>query len=157
VNPAVPACEACVLSLWQDSCRYRVKPLIPSDMCPLGPRVVSEYEAGIPTTEHTCVCADGLGDQQKNCRLSRNRCLASSVGIAAGWTPTFRFPARTKGFSLPQRVQTGPGAHPAYAVDTGWGAKRPRRGAHRSPPSSAEVKNAGAMPPFRYTSSWCTA
>jgi hypothetical protein len=37
------------------------------------------------------------------------------------------------------------------------GLKRPRREADHSPPSSAEVKNGGAMPPFSNMSSWHSA
>jgi hypothetical protein len=37
------------------------------------------------------------------------------------------------------------------------GGKWPVREADQSPPSSAEVKNCGAIPPFLYTSSWCGA
>jgi hypothetical protein len=40
-------------------------------------------------------------------------------------------------------VQTGSGAHPASYP---WGVKRPGRDADHSPPSSAEVKNGGAIP-----------
>jgi hypothetical protein len=34
------------------------------------------------------------------------------------------------------------------------GVKRPGREADRSPPSSAEVKNGGSMPPLPHTPSW---
>jgi hypothetical protein len=34
------------------------------------------------------------------------------------------------------------------------GVKRPRRVSDHSSPSSAEVKNGGAIPPLPYTSSW---
>jgi hypothetical protein len=67
----------------------------------------------------------------------------SSVGIATrygldGPGIESRWGAR---FSAP--VQTGPGAHPAsYTIGTKSfpGVERPRRGADRPPPSSAEVK-----------------
>jgi hypothetical protein len=56
-------------------------------------------------------------------------------------------------FSLLHSGQAGSGAHPAsYSVGTGGGAispevKRPGREADHSSPSSAEVKNGGAIPP----------
>jgi len=73
-------------------------------------------------------------------------------------------------FSLPHRIQTGSGAHPAsHPMGTGDsfpGVKRTGREADRSPPSSAGVKNAWSYtstPPCRHgvqlngapdTSSW---
>jgi hypothetical protein len=51
----------------------------------------------------------------------------------------------------------GSGAHPApYPMGTGVlspGEKWPGRGADHLPPSSAEVKNGGTMPPLADT--WC--
>jgi hypothetical protein len=35
-----------------------------------------------------------------------------------------------------------------------WVVKRPRREADHSPPSTAEVKNVGAMPPLPHVSLW---
>jgi hypothetical protein len=55
-------------------------------------------------------------------------------------------------------VQTGSGVQPAsYRVGAGStlspGVKRPGSEADHSPPSSAEVKNGGAISPFPHTSS----
>jgi hypothetical protein len=55
-------------------------------------------------------------------------------------------------------VQTGSGAHPAsYPMGTGAlspAVKRPGGEVGHSPPSSAKVKNGGALPPLPNTSSW---
>jgi len=55
-------------------------------------------------------------------------------------------------------VQTYSGAHPAsYPIVTGVSfpdVKRSGREADQSPPSSAEVRMLGAIPPFPNTSSW---
>jgi hypothetical protein len=92
------------------------------------------------------------------CRPCLDRSRASVVGIAMGWVAGIRFPARARDFFLLHSFQTGSGAHPAsYPMGTGspfLGLKRPGREADRSPPSSAEVKSAGDMLPFRHTSSW---
>jgi hypothetical protein len=65
---------------------------------------------------------------------------------------------RREFFSLRHRVHTGSGIHPfPYRMGNGAsfpGVKRPGREADLSPPSSAEVKMRGAIPPFPYTSSW---
>jgi hypothetical protein len=62
-----------------------------------------------------------------------------------------RFSAGARDVSLLSSVQTGSGAHPAsYPMDTGGsfpGVKRPMREAEQSPPSSAEIKSGGALPP----------
>jgi hypothetical protein len=59
--------------------------------------------------------------------------------------------------SILHRVQTNCGAQPAsYSMGTGGSfhaVKRQGREADRSLPSSAEVKNGGAMPPLPNTSS----
>jgi hypothetical protein len=47
-------------------------------------------------------------------------------------------------------IQWVPGARPLLV-------KRPVREADHSLPSSAEVKNGGAVPPLTHTSSWCGA
>jgi hypothetical protein len=54
-------------------------------------------------------------------------------------------------------VQTGSGAHPA-SFSTGieiisQGVKRPGREADHSPPTSAEIKNGGAIPLLPHVSS----
>jgi hypothetical protein len=60
-------------------------------------------------------------------------------------------PCRGKRFSSLHSVQTGSGAYLAfYPVGTGalsQGVKRQGREANYSPPSSAEVKNDGDIPP----------
>jgi hypothetical protein len=74
----------------------------------------------------------------------------SSVGIAKGYE------LNSQGSIL--GVQTGSGAHPdSFAMGTGGGGvaspgmKRQRRKADHSPPSSADVKNGGAIPPLPHT------
>jgi hypothetical protein len=55
-------------------------------------------------------------------------------------------------FSVLHSVQTGSRAHPAFypmgIVDSFPGDKAAGREADHSPPSSAEVKNGGAIPPL---------
>jgi hypothetical protein len=74
-----------------------------------------------------------------------------------GWTAGLRFPAGQI-FSLLHSVQTGSGAHPeSYPMGTGAlspGVKRPGREADHSPPSSADVKNGGAIPLLPHMPSW---
>jgi hypothetical protein len=53
-------------------------------------------------------------------------------------------PSRGRDFSLLRNVQNGSGAHPA-SHPIGKAEKRPRCEANHSPPSSAEVKNDGAV------------
>jgi hypothetical protein len=78
----------------------------------------------------------------------------SSVGIAMAYRVYDRasFPCRGKRFLL-YSVQIGCGSHAAsYPVGTrGFltGGKWPGREADHSAPSSAEVKNVGAIPPHR--------
>jgi hypothetical protein len=81
---------------------------------------------------------------------------------AAGRTAVVRFLAMAGDFSLLHSIKTGFGAHPAsYPVGTGALSpeiKRPRHEADHSSPSSAEVKNDGAIspppPPHTHTASW---
>jgi hypothetical protein len=85
---------------------------------------------------------------------------------ATGWTARVRFP-EMQDCSLLHSVQTRSGAHPAsYPMgsflsngDRGLflGVQQPGREVDHSPPSSAEVKNGGAIPPLAHTSSWCGA
>jgi hypothetical protein len=76
----------------------------------------------------------------------------SSVSIEMGWTPGVRFLGGARDFSLLHSVQTGSRAHPvSYPVGTGAlssEVNRPGRETHHSPPSGAEVKNGGAIPPL---------
>jgi hypothetical protein len=75
-----------------------------------------------------------------------------SVGIATGLLVLF--PAGTKDSSPLYRVQTGFGAHPASyltsTTDFSSGVKRQEREADHSSPSSAEIKNDGAIPPLHH-------
>jgi hypothetical protein len=97
----------------------------------------------------------------KCCVSSRN----SSVGIVTdygldGWGS---IPDCTRYLTLstpPPSAQTGSGAQPvSYPKGTGGGAlslgvKRPGPEVDHSLPSSAKVKNGGAIPPFPPMSSW---
>jgi hypothetical protein len=69
-----------------------------------------------------------------------------------------RFPVRTRELSLLYSIHTDSGANPAsYTMGTGGplpAIKRPEREADHPLPSSAEVKNGGAIPPLPHTSSW---
>jgi hypothetical protein len=83
----------------------------------------------------------------------------SSVVIVTGLTTGICFPLEAGDFSfLLHSVQIDPEAHPAsYQMVTGDfspGHEPPGHEADRSPPSSAEVKNGGAIPPPLHTSSW---
>jgi hypothetical protein len=50
---------------------------------------------------------------------------------------------------LLQNVRSGSGAHPAsYPMGTGGSIPGPRRESDDSPPSSADVKRGGAIPPL---------
>jgi hypothetical protein len=73
-----------------------------------------------------------------------------------GWTAWVQSPAGARDFSLLHSEHTGCGAHPAsYAVDVRGsflGVKRPVREADNSPPSAAEVKDGGAIPPLPHMS-----
>jgi hypothetical protein len=61
-------------------------------------------------------------------------------------------PGRAK-FSLPRSVQTGSGALSMDTRAISLGEKMSGREADHSPPSSAEVKNGGAIPPLPHTPS----
>jgi hypothetical protein len=80
--------------------------------------------------------------------------LNSSVCIGTGWTTRVRFPAG-QDLSLLHSVQAGSGAHPpSYPGAISPGVKRPGRQAEYLLPSSAEVKNGGAIPPLPRMSTW---
>jgi predicted heme/steroid binding protein len=70
----------------------------------------------------------------------------------------FPIPATGKVFSLFHSFRTVTGTHTGpYLIGTGSsfpGLKRPGREVDRSPPSSAEVKNGGAISALPRTSSW---
>jgi hypothetical protein len=59
-------------------------------------------------------------------------------------------------FSLLHNVQIGPGVHPAsYPLGTtGYFFRDKVTEVDLSPPSSAEVRNGGVIPPLSHTSSW---
>jgi hypothetical protein len=79
---------------------------------------------------------------------------------ATGWSARVQFPA-VQYFSFHRSVQTGSGADPASCpmgtVGSFPGVKRQGREAVHSPPSSAEVKNGGAVPPLPRMPSWYSA
>jgi hypothetical protein len=78
-------------------------------------------------------------------------CRDTSVGTGADYG------LAGKG-SIPGSAHADPGPHPTSypkgTVGSFRGGKWPVREADHSPPTSAEVKNCGAIPPFLYTSSW---
>jgi hypothetical protein len=77
---------------------------------------------------------------------------------ATHWSAGVRFSAGTRIFSIPYNFQIGSGDHstscPADTDGYCRGVKRADREANHTPPSSAEVKNNGAIPPLHNTSSW---
>jgi hypothetical protein len=83
-----------------------------------------------------------------------------TVGLATGYRLDGRgsVPGRGTDFSILHSAHTGSGSHPAsYPMGTGalfLGIKRPGTEADHSPPSSAEVKKAGAIPPLPHTCLW---
>jgi hypothetical protein len=78
----------------------------------------------------------------------------SSAGTAPGYELDGRssISAEGRGFSILQELQTGSAAHlDSYPMGTGGsfsGTKRTVREAGHLPPSIAEVKNGGAIPPL---------
>jgi hypothetical protein len=93
-------------------------------------------------------------------RITGTLIIAQSVyQWAASWTAGDRFLAGARNFSLLHNVHTESGAHSvSYPLSTGTLSlciNRPGRENYHSPPSSAELKNGEAMPPFHpHTSSW---
>jgi hypothetical protein len=77
-----------------------------------------------------------------------------------GWTTGIRYPAVAKDISVLHSVKTYSGAHLAsYPIGTGAVSpeeKRPGRKADHAPPSIADIKNGGAIPPLPQYS-WCGA
>jgi hypothetical protein len=65
-------------------------------------------------------------------------------------------PGRSRVFSIASRPTLGPTQPPIQWVPGALSrlVKRQGREADYSPPSSAEVKNVGAIPPLPHTSSW---
>jgi hypothetical protein len=80
------------------------------------------------------------------------------VGIATGWMSRFRFQAGIRDLAFLHSIHTASGLHPAsYPMRTEGdipGGKAVGREADHSPPSSAELKNGGAILPLPHTSSW---
>jgi hypothetical protein len=80
--------------------------------------------------------------------------------LATCWTAGIRFPAGVSCYSLLYSVQIvsattqPPAQRVTEAVSSG--VKRMEREAGHSPPSSAEVTNAGAIPPFPHTLVGCS-
>jgi hypothetical protein len=81
---------------------------------------------------------------------------SQSAGIATDYGLDGRgsIRGRDKSFFILHNVQTGSGTYPVDTGDSSSGVKQPRREADNSPPSSAEVKNGGPVPPFTQLSSW---
>jgi hypothetical protein len=65
---------------------------------------------------------------------------ASSVDIATGLTAGVRFAAGARDSSVLNSDQTGSGAHPESKAAQAW--------SYHLPPSSADVKNGRATPPY---------
>jgi hypothetical protein len=90
--------------------------------------------------------------------------ICQGVGIAqslqrraTGWTTRVRFPAvQDFFFSTASRPTLGPTQPPIQLVPgaLSLGVKRQGPEADHSPPSSAEVKNYGGIPPLPHMSSW---
>jgi hypothetical protein len=71
-----------------------------------------------------------------------------------GWMTKVQFLAGERDFSLFHSIQTSSSAHPASRGFFPPGVKQLECEADDSPPSSAEVKNGGAIPPLPHTPSW---
>jgi hypothetical protein len=69
---------------------------------------------------------------------------------ATGWMAGVRFLAGARNFPLPHNVQTSSGAPTALSP----GVKLLGHEVDHSPPSTAEVKNGGAIPPISHMASW---
>jgi hypothetical protein len=85
---------------------------------------------------------------------SRHRSVV--VAMAYGLDGRGSTSGRSKEFSSPQQLALGPTQPPIqWAPEaTSSGVKRLGREADHSSPSSAQVKNVGAIPHLPYTSSW---
>jgi hypothetical protein len=73
--------------------------------------------------------------------------------IVMGWMTKVQFLVGTKEISLLHSIQTCSEAHPA-SYPMGTRGLSLRHDADHSPPSSAQVKNDAAVPPFPHTPSW---
>jgi hypothetical protein len=86
----------------------------------------------------------------------------SSIGIATDYTLDSQGSIPERGMKSFSSPASRPAPGPPYPNDNGGGGSFPvgkaaGREADHSPPSSAEVKNNGVIPPLLYTSSWCGA
>jgi hypothetical protein len=86
--------------------------------------------------------------------------ILSRVTVQRLWAGRQEFDSRQKSSDLSllhsdQTVFVTPPA--SYPMGTGGSLKRPRRETDHSPPSSAEAKNGGAIPPLLHMSSWCSS
>jgi hypothetical protein len=96
----------------------------------------------LPVLPTTCSLGEGSRD--------------SSVAIVTGYglDSPGSIPGSARFFSSPQRLWGPPSLlFNEYRGALSSGLKRPGREADRSPPSSAKVKNGGAIPPLPHTSS----
>jgi hypothetical protein len=88
---------------------------------------------------------------------SRNSSVGISDGLLAGWSEFYsRQGQEIFLFSTMSRLTLGPTQPPIQLIPEALplGLKRPGREADHPPPSSAEVKNAGAILHLPHTSSW---
>jgi hypothetical protein len=89
-------------------------------------------------------------------------CKLLFVCLTTDWTTGVRSRTQAEDFSSSLCVQTGSGAHPASCpMGTGGsfagGKARPGRDADHSPPSSAEVRFVGTIPPLAHAPPWRVA
>jgi hypothetical protein len=94
---------------------------------------------------------------RKGCNTRSGFKQKLSFGIATGYAMDGRdsIPGRGKRlFSTPQLPDRLLGPIKRVPEVISLGVKRPGHEADHSPPSSAEVKNGGDMPPLPQTSSW---
>jgi hypothetical protein len=73
--------------------------------------------------------------------------VCRGAGVATGWTVPGAIPGRGKIFVYSKASRPVPGLPAAFSQ----GVKRPGREADHSRPSTAEVKNGGAIPPHPHT------
>jgi hypothetical protein len=91
---------------------------------------------------------------------SNIKCRDSSVGIATGYGLEGRDSISRRGkifiFSTESTLALGPTQPPIQWVqgEISPGVKRPSRQTDHSPPSRAEIKKGGDIPPLPHTSSW---
>jgi hypothetical protein len=91
-----------------------------------------------------------------SCYISAKQGCPFRVGIETGYGLDGRgsITGRGKIVLISVTSKTSSGACPASCpIRTGWIS--PRREADHSSPTSAEVKNGGAIPPLPHMSSWC--